>query len=574
MFSRTRVILAGWATAIAAGALVVTIGVASGSDTTSPTVSVTAPSASATVSGTTTTVSADASDNVGVVGVQFKLDGSNLGTEDTASPYSITWDTTTAANGSHTLTAVARDAAGNNTTSSGVSVTVSNGASFGVTVANFWVDTTPGTCTRQTTPGAYVDAQSCTDPPTAYASASAGDVIGVKAGTYSANWEFAYRAAFANSTCDPLGAWGSVVTSSCVKVEPAQSENVTLNGHITSYSGGVWVRGSVTNSVTAPQSYETRTFNITVNGYVNTEANSVTNYPDHVTFQGIDAKQIGAFSSKYVAFSEVDAGPQVMGTNCAINGSFGGSLAGNNTAYGGGITVTPEFILFHRVLFHGASRDANGKASDCHTGGFFLKGGTDLVFRQSVWLHNSVYNVQIQSVGGAPIGSLTFENNWFGCPVGWVAGGANPGDPLTDSNCNGQSDIQFNAISAFSNIKICFNSFHGGVSAFDGATFSNARMCGNAGSVPSVGVCADSGWTGDYNVWQGGTCWANDSTIAALTDLFAGLTINDQDLHLLNSTNVANNKVSPSTGDYAVTIDIDGSARPIGANRDAGSDER
>jgi hypothetical protein len=61
-----------------------------------------------------------------VVGVQFKLDGTNLGAEDTSAPYSVSWDTTTATNGSHTLTAVARDAAGNSTESSSVQVTVDN----------------------------------------------------------------------------------------------------------------------------------------------------------------------------------------------------------------------------------------------------------------------------------------------------------------------------------------------------------------------------------------------------------------------------------------------------------------
>jgi len=95
-------------------------------DTTPPTVSITAPAGGATVSGNATAVSATASDNVGVVGVQFKLDGVNLGAEDTTSPYGITWDTATASNGSHTLTAVARDAAANSTTSTGVTVTVTN----------------------------------------------------------------------------------------------------------------------------------------------------------------------------------------------------------------------------------------------------------------------------------------------------------------------------------------------------------------------------------------------------------------------------------------------------------------
>src|SRR5439155_11239376 len=88
-------------------------------------VSITAPAAGASVAGTVT-VSASATDNVGVVGVQFKLDGALLGVEDTVAPYSISWNTTTASNGSHSVTAVARDAAGNTTASAAVSVTVNN----------------------------------------------------------------------------------------------------------------------------------------------------------------------------------------------------------------------------------------------------------------------------------------------------------------------------------------------------------------------------------------------------------------------------------------------------------------
>lgn len=96
-------------------------------DFTPPTVSVTAPADNAQVTGTVA-VTASASDNVGVVGVQFKLDGVNLGAEDTSSPYSINWDTTTASNAQHVLTAVARDAAGQTTTSGGIFVTVNNGS--------------------------------------------------------------------------------------------------------------------------------------------------------------------------------------------------------------------------------------------------------------------------------------------------------------------------------------------------------------------------------------------------------------------------------------------------------------
>jgi hypothetical protein len=104
----------------------VTVTVAN-ADTTPPTAAITAPSSGATVSGSVA-VSANASDNVGVVGVQFRLDGAALGAEDTTAPYSATWDTTAGSEGAHTLTAVARDAAGNTGTSPAISVTVSNGS--------------------------------------------------------------------------------------------------------------------------------------------------------------------------------------------------------------------------------------------------------------------------------------------------------------------------------------------------------------------------------------------------------------------------------------------------------------
>jgi hypothetical protein len=97
-----------------------------GGDSTPPNVSMTAPAANATVSGNAVALSADASDNIAVVGVQFKVDGSNLGPEDTASPYSISWNSTTIANGSHSLTAIARDGAGNQKTSNPLTVNVNN----------------------------------------------------------------------------------------------------------------------------------------------------------------------------------------------------------------------------------------------------------------------------------------------------------------------------------------------------------------------------------------------------------------------------------------------------------------
>src|SRR5262249_11665476 len=96
-------------------------------DSTSPTVTLTSPSNGSSVSGTVT-MSANAADNVGVAGVQFMVDGVNWGTEDPTAPYSVSWNTSAVANGTHTLTARARDAAGNQTSSTAITVNVNNTA--------------------------------------------------------------------------------------------------------------------------------------------------------------------------------------------------------------------------------------------------------------------------------------------------------------------------------------------------------------------------------------------------------------------------------------------------------------
>ena len=66
-------------------------------DTKPPTVTLTAPALGASLAGQVQ-VAADAADNVGVYGVEFKVDGASLGSEDLSSPYMATWDTTSISN--------------------------------------------------------------------------------------------------------------------------------------------------------------------------------------------------------------------------------------------------------------------------------------------------------------------------------------------------------------------------------------------------------------------------------------------------------------------------------------------
>ncbi|MDC0709317.1 S8 family serine peptidase [Stigmatella sp. ncwal1] len=93
-------------------------------DTTPPTTSITDPAGGSSLSGSAT-ISANASDNVGVARVDFFASGVLIGS-DTSAPYSISWNTSSVANGSYSLTSTAVDTSGNSAASAAVSVTVSN----------------------------------------------------------------------------------------------------------------------------------------------------------------------------------------------------------------------------------------------------------------------------------------------------------------------------------------------------------------------------------------------------------------------------------------------------------------
>ena len=93
-------------------------------DTTAPSAELTSPSAGTVLEGTVT-LTATASDHFAVTRVEF-YDGTRLIGTDYSAPYSVNWDTHFLPNGTHTLTARARDYAENVGSSSAVAVTVNN----------------------------------------------------------------------------------------------------------------------------------------------------------------------------------------------------------------------------------------------------------------------------------------------------------------------------------------------------------------------------------------------------------------------------------------------------------------
>src|SRR4029077_4097016 len=100
-------------------------------DTTPPVVTITAPLNNATVAGTITLTAKATDPDSAVFFVQCRVDGESVGGQLTSAPYSLSLNTATLSNATHTLTAVAQDPSGNVGTSGAVTITVSN-ASAGV----------------------------------------------------------------------------------------------------------------------------------------------------------------------------------------------------------------------------------------------------------------------------------------------------------------------------------------------------------------------------------------------------------------------------------------------------------
>ena len=207
-----------------------------------PTVSITAPT-TGTQSGTVTfsaNASADSSNGLSVAGVTFKVDGTTIGSEDTNAPYSISLDTTSLSNASHTLTAVVRDSANNTTTSSGVSITVSNGGGGGGSggnasggpgsgTFNIYVDQTlssdcAGTYSIQnrncsgSNGYAYSTLQKAAD------AASAGNTVQLRGGTYRSN------CGVSDIQCQAVNIANSGTAGNLITFQPYNGESVTLYG--------------------------------------------------------------------------------------------------------------------------------------------------------------------------------------------------------------------------------------------------------------------------------------------------------------------------------------------------------
>lgn len=250
-------------------------------DVTPPSTAITSPTANASVANTVT-VTATGTDNYYLTGIQFQLDGTDIGYEDTTAPYNVSWNTTTAVDGTHILTAIARDAAGNRTTSSPVSVTTQNGVAciedWQTIPCSAWSSCSNGTQTRTCT-----DAHSCgttvSRPPLSQ-SCSLGPQCGATCGGCVANTILGPACTTPQRSCDGTNSVENL-TVSATTASLGQTVTVTVdyacyggtdNLALWYYNGQAWRlvqswdQGTLTGCSSTPGIAGSRTATVTLDG--------------------------------------------------------------------------------------------------------------------------------------------------------------------------------------------------------------------------------------------------------------------------------------------------------------------
>jgi Bacterial Ig domain/Carboxypeptidase regulatory-like domain len=289
-------------------------------DTTAPTVSISAPAAAAAVSGTVS-VTANAADNVGVASVQFQVDGANAGGLDGAMPYGYTWDTTKVANGTHKLSATAKDAAGNTATSAIVSVTVNNAATPQTfTISGTLSPTTGGN-------GATVTLSGTSGATTTANSSGAYTFTGLAKGTYSvtpSHTGFTFSPAAQSTTITTANITGLNFTATAT-VAPT----FTLSGTLSPTTGG----GGATVTLSGTSGATTTANNSGAYTFTGLAAGTYSVTPSHTGFTFSPASQ-----SKTITTANVTGVNFTATATVAPTFTISGTLS--PTTGGGGATVT------------------------------------------------------------------------------------------------------------------------------------------------------------------------------------------------------------------------------------------
>jgi hypothetical protein len=478
-----------------------------------------------------------------VSGVQFFLDGAALGGQVTTAPYAFSWNTATASNGSHTLTAKAYDAAGNVGSSSAVTVTVSNAVTGHVYyVASGGSDSNLGT---QASPFLTLQhAVSVLKP---------GDTLNVQAGNYAGfivGWDAPGTSVYGTIAgtaaapitirADPAAAPGSVIINSgnskthvAADLEPG-CDYITI--------AGFTVQGAGLGA------YPNKEYGIKVCGNNDAMLNNVVS--------GIDYG-FGLFSDN--ANNVVIKGNTVSGTGNHANSNYGHGIYVSGTTDGAVI----EGNILHDNSYIGL-----------HINGDISEGGTGLVTHALI-AGNLIYNNGQNGINADGLQSSVIENNLiygfqgFGIVLYQIdAGGPSKGNVIVNNT------IVSTVSGAAAAVRI--------LNAGTGNTLLNNILLGGGGVALRISSDSMAGLVSDYNVgggvyqsedtgatqtlaqWQTSTGQDQHSFTATAAQLFVNAAGND---YHLSSTSPA---IDKGTATDAPATDLDGNPRPRGAGFDIG----
>ena len=276
-----------------------------GGSTGPPSISISAPTNGATVSGSISLISSCTPQGSATVSsIQYQIDGDTFGAPGTASPYPLSWNTLTTANGSHTIAAVCTDSNGQTATSAAVNVTASN------SMPGCFVS---GSNTNWNAFQAFT-AQTGTFVSTFTATPNTADqdsVIGYSQAPASAYGDMAALVRFNNTGHIDVyqGSLGNYTADTSVSYTADVTYAFTLTVNIS--AGTYTVALTSPSSVTLATNYSFRTTALTASlGYINAVSDNTT--PDTAQVCNF---QIGSTASLTFSPAAVSSGNITVGSN-------------------------------------------------------------------------------------------------------------------------------------------------------------------------------------------------------------------------------------------------------------------
>lgn len=275
----------------------------------------------------------------------------------------------------------------------GIAVAPTGGGGGAPGTANLWVDTNGGTCVRQATASAYVDASACSSLSAAASAASAGDTVRVISGTYGAQ--------------------------SVTRTGLTRDTNFDNNIQFIADGGP----GSVTVSSLSVGSSSSGTYGgVSFDGFHSTGGPAIQEAKD-VRFANMEANDMTYVSnSQDIKFEKYTVQPNGWPTTSSapFNNGWGFGIA----QQGSGSASAPSRITWDGVIVRGVRATL---AADHPDGVFMYRGGgvstaqqwTNITVKNSLFYNNECINWRFNDANPA---TVTFENNFFDSSVTGISG--------------------------------------------------------------------------------------------------------------------------------------------------------